>query len=170
MRRVATLVSFLAVAAIALSQGGATTQATTEKKDEPQKAKLWICENTDDDWNPIKPAKYIEKEKVYEWPAGKKFDVLIKNNGKPFGVTFLGIIIHEQGADGKDTGFFDEWMTDTLDDKKTTMWATVGGLGKSDTLKPGRYSIYIIDWTKRQVNFHPGDFKDYFAKITVVIK
>lgn len=133
-------------------------------------AKMWICDNTDDDWNPIGPAKYNEKEKVYEWTAGKNFDVMIKNNGKPFGTLFLGIIVHTQGEDGKDTGFIDEWMSDQLDEKKATMWATVGHLPDGKWIKPGRYTIYVIDWYKRQTNEHPGNFKEYFSKVTLVVK
>jgi len=132
-------------------------------------AKLWVCETVDDNWMPV-GAKYNEKEKVFEWTAGKNFDVLIKNNSKPFGTTFLGIIVHTQGADGKDTGFVDEWQSDQLNDKESTMWCTVGGLPNASWIKPGRYTIYIIDWYKRQVNEHPGNFKEYFSKITLVVK
>lgn len=131
-------------------------------------AKFWICETVNDDWEPV-GAKWNEKEKVFEWPAGKNFDVLIKNNGKPFGASFLGIIVHKQGADGKDIEFVDEWMSDPLGEK-STMWATVGGLPSASWIKPGRYTIYMIAWGNRQVNDHPGNFKEYFSKVTLVVK
>lgn len=132
-------------------------------------AKLWICQTVDDDWKPV-GARYNEKEKVFEWDAEKNFDVLVKNNSKPFGTAFLGIIVHKQGADGKDTDFVDEWQSEQLDENKATMWCTVGGLPSSSWIKPGRYTVYIIDWYKRQTNEHPGNFKEYFAKVTLVVK
>lgn len=161
--------SLFAAGFLALAVGQAASTAAQEKKEEKPQAKFWICETVNDDWQPVGAAKYNEKEKVYEWPAGKNFDVLIKNNGKPFGASFLGIIVHTQGADGKDNGFINEWMSDPLDDK-STMWCTVGGLPDKSWIKPGRYTIYMIRWGDRQPTEHIGNFKEYFSKITLVVK
>lgn len=130
-------------------------------------SKVWICRDTDDKWNALDPATY--KDGAYHWPANKTFNVMVKNNGKAFGVNFLGFVIHKQGPDGKDTDFVNECQTDQISDK-STMWATVTGLPGMTSLPAGTYTMYVIDWGKRQVNFHSGNLTEYFAKITLVIK
>jgi hypothetical protein len=162
VRTITTLFALFALIGAAGSQGTAQTE---EKKT----AKFSICESVDDDWKAV-GEKWNEKEKVFEWTAGKNFNIMIKNNGKTFGVSFLGIIIHTQGADGKDNGFVDEFQSDPIDDQKSTMWATTEGMPKSEWIKPGRYTIYIIRWDKREPLEHNGNFKEYFSKATLVVK
>lgn len=130
-------------------------------------AKVWICQDTDDKWNALDPAPV--KDNVYTWPANKTFNVMVKNNGKAFGTSFLGFVVHKQGPDGKDTDFVNEVQTDMLQ-SGNTMWASVTGLPGMTSLPAGTYTLYVIDWGKRQINMHPGNFTEYFAKITLHIK
>lgn len=132
-------------------------------------AKFWVCQTVDDDWKAVGATGDVAKGE-FTWPANKPFEVLVTNNSVPFGVSFLGFIIHKQGADGKDTDFVQEWQTDMLDEKKTTKWCTVGSFPGFSGLDPGAYSIYVIDWTKRQPTYHSGNFTEYFAKIKLVVK
>lgn len=130
-------------------------------------SKVWICRDTDDKWNALDAAPV--KDNVYTWPANKTFNVMVKNNGKAFGVSFLGFVIHKQGPDGKDTDFVNECQTDMLQ-SGNTMWASVTGLPGMTSLPAGTYTMYVIDWGKRQINMHPGNLTEYFAKITLNIK
>jgi hypothetical protein len=132
-------------------------------------AQFWVCGKVDDDWNPVDPAGDAATGR-FNLRAGQPFEILIKN-GNPFGTLFLGIVIHKQGPDGKDTDFVDEFQTDQLNEQTTTKWATEGGLpGNLRTLSAGTYTIYVINWYKRQVNYHPGNFTDYYSKATVVVR
>lgn len=119
---------------------------------------LTVCKDTDDDWKPIGAST--------TWKAGESFNILVTNGGKPFGSTFLGIVIHKQGPDGQDTDFVDERQTDTIGEK-SNKYATVGGLM---SLPAGVYTIYVIDWYKREINVHNGNFKEYFARTTLTVK
>lgn len=132
---------------------------------------LWICESTDDDWKPVGATgdpTTKDKEHIFTWPADKGFNILVKNKAKvPFGTLFLGIVIHNQGADGKDIGFVNEWQSDQLEENKATMWATVEPL---TNLKAGRYTVYVIDWYTREATEHNGNLKQYYAKVTLIVK
>lgn len=132
-------------------------------------AKLWICDKVDDDWKPVGAIGDVDKG-TFSWPANKSFNVLVKNNSKLFGVSFLGIVIHKQGNDGKDASFITEFQTEMLDEKKATMWCTVEGLPNMTGLDAGVYSIYVISWDKRQPLEHTGNLTEYFAKITLTVK
>jgi len=35
---------------------------------------------------------------------------------------------------------------------------------------PACYSVYIIDWRKREVSEHNGNLTEYFAKMTLTVK
>jgi hypothetical protein len=131
-------------------------------------AKVWICKDTDDNWNAIEPGGSPEKG-VFNWQANRTFNVMVKNNGKPFNVSFLGFVLHKQGPDGKDTDFVNECQTDQLQDK-STMWASTSGLPSMSSLPAGTYTLYVIDWSKRQINFHSGNLTEYFAKVTIIVK
>jgi hypothetical protein len=119
---------------------------------------LTVCKDTDDDWKPIGAST--------TWKAGESFNILLTNGGKPFGTLFLGIVIHKQGSDGKDTDFVDERQTEQLGEK-SNKYATVGGLM---SLPPGVYTIYVINWYNREINVHNGNFKEYYAKTTLTVK
>ncbi|MES1227665.1 MAG: hypothetical protein ABUL72_03285 [Armatimonadota bacterium] len=133
------------------------------------KAEFWVCKTVNDDWMPVE-FHGNQKDKVFTWAPNTPFEVLIKNNKVPFGVSFLGIVIHKQGDDGKDVDFVNEFMTEELDEKKATMWCTVGGLPNMNGLPVGKYTIYMIDWANREVNFHNGNLKKYFSKATLIVK
>lgn len=166
------MTALLAALALLSPQGGAPTVAAPAAQEEKKYAKLIICESVDDDWKPVGAAKVVGEAKnlEFEWPADKKYNILIDNRPNIFAANFLGIILHKQGADGKDTDFIDEFMTDQLDEKVAKMWCTVDGLPNHSRLAAGRYTIYVIRWDKRQVNYHPGNFTDYYARITLHVK
>lgn len=138
--------------------------------EEPGKARVWICADTNDDWNPVgatgDPEKHEKgKPPVFTWKAGKQFNVLIKNpKGVKFG-GYLGFVVHKQNADLTDGDFVDEKLIESSDD--STMWASTEGIFK---LEAGVYNIWIIHWGDRDVNYHSGNFKKYLAKVTLKVE
>jgi hypothetical protein len=130
---------------------------------------LWICKEVNDDWLPVgSTADAKTGNRLFTWKADEGFNILIKNKPKtPFGTLFLGIIIHKQGEDGKDFGFVNEYQSEQLEENVASMWCTVQ---PPTSLPAGRYTLYIIDWYTREPTEHNGNLKQYFAKITIVVK
>ena len=130
---------------------------TAPVKDEPaKKGKVSVCKEIDDDW------KCVGESAV--WPANTYFNVNFENP-VPVGVDFIGIVIHKQGADGKDTAFVNEFQQQI--GSQYRKYATVGN---SFSLPAGTYSIYIISWGNRESLVHNGNFTEYFAKTTLTVK
>jgi len=118
--------------------------------------KVWICKSVDDNWNCVGDSN--------QWKANAGFDVLFKNPA-PVGVDFIGIIFYQQGADGKDVKFINEFQQNIGD--KNRKYATVGDELK---LPAGIYSVYIIPWGKRETMVHNGNLTEYFAKTTMAVR
>jgi hypothetical protein len=121
-------------------------------------AALTVCESVDGNWKAVGAAT--------TWPAGKSFNVLLVAD-KPFRVSFIGFVIHKQDDKGTDVAFIDEWQQTIGEPEKFRMYATEGGM---TSLKPGKYSIYAIDWAKREVGEHRGNLTDAFAKVTLTVE
>jgi len=144
---------FIALASFAntgLAQGPAKTKAGL--------AQLTVCRDVDDNWNPVGPSD--------TWPANKTFNVLLISP-TPFKADFIGFIIFKQGPDGKDVEFVNEWQQTVENAEKARKYCTTEGL---TSLPTGKYTLYAIDWTKREVSEHNGNLTDYFAKITLTVK
>jgi len=118
--------------------------------------KVWICKSVDDNWNCVGGAN--------EWKANTGFDVLFKNPA-PVGVDFIGIIFYQQGPDGKDVKFINEYQQNIGD--KNRFYATGGN---EISLPAGTYSVYVIAWGKRETMMHNGNLTEYFAKMTLTVK
>lgn len=130
--------------------------ASAQVKPNGKAGKVVVCKEIDDDWKCVGESA--------EWAANTSFDVLFENP-TPVGVDFIGIVIHKQGADGKDADFINEYEQQM--DPKYRKYATVGG---NFSLPAGTYSIYIISWGNRETLVHNGNFKDYFARTTLTVK
>lgn len=130
--------------------------ARSARNDAAAKGKVSVCKEIDDNWNCVGESN--------TWPANQYFNVNFFNP-TPVGVTFIGIVIHKQGADGKDVDFINEYQQNMGETNRK--YATVGDNFK---LPPGKYSIYIIAWGKRETLTHNGNFTEYFAKTTLTVK
>jgi len=115
-----------------------------------------ICKEVDDNWKCVGQSD--------TWLANTPYNVLFVNS-VPVGVSFIGIIIHKQGPDGKDVEFINEYQQDMGETNRK--YATVGDELK---LPAGKYSIYIIRWDKRETLTHIGNFAEYLAKTTLTVK
>lgn len=161
-----TQLCFLAAALMA----PAALNQTPPKPFESGKAKLWICADTDDNWNPVGATgdpdkKEKDKPAVFTWPAGKPFNFLLKNpKGVGFG-GYLGLVVHRQKPDLTDGDHVEERLIET--DDKSTMYASTNGVIK---LEAGTYNVWIIPWDARDVNFKSGNFKRYLARVTLQVK
>ena len=118
--------------------------------------KVSICKEIDDNWKCVGASN--------EWKANTPFNVLFENP-TPSGVDFVGIVFHQQGADGKDVEFVNDYQQNIgLENRK---YATTGD---SLSLPAGVYSVYIIAWGKRETMEHRGNLTEYFAKTTLTVK
>ena len=115
-----------------------------------------ICKEIDDDWKCVGQAS--------QWAANAPFNVLFENPA-PVGVDFIGIVIHRQGADGKDVDFVNEYQQNIGETNRK--YATVGDELK---LPAGTYTVYIIAWGKRELLEHRGNLTEYFAKTVLTVK
>jgi hypothetical protein len=118
--------------------------------------KVTVCKEIDDNWKCVGAAN--------EWPANSPFNVLFENP-TPSGVDFIGIIVHQQGPDGKDVEFINEYQQNIGEQNRK--YATVGD---NFRLPAGVYSVYIIAWGKRETMEHRGNLTEYFAKTTLTVK
>jgi hypothetical protein len=118
--------------------------------------KVSVCKEIDDDWKCVGQSN--------QWPANTPFNVLFENP-TPSGVDFIGIVIHKQGADGKDVEFINEYQQQIGETNRK--YATVGD---NFRLPAGTYSIYIIAWGKRELLVHNGNLTEIFGKTTLTVK
>lgn len=118
--------------------------------------KVSICKEIDDSWKCVGQSS--------QWGANAPFNVLFENP-TPVGADFIGIIFYQQGADGKDVKFINEFQQNI--GEKNRKYATVGDELK---LPAGVYSVYIIPWGKRETMMKNGNLTEYFAKMTLTVK
>jgi hypothetical protein len=118
--------------------------------------KVSICKTVDDSWNCVGESN--------SWKANEGFDVLFKNP-TPVGVDFIGIIFYQQGPDGKDVKFINEYQQNIGD--KNRFYATTNNELK---LPAGVYSVYVIAWGKRETMMKNGNLTEHFAKMTLTVK
>jgi hypothetical protein len=117
--------------------------------------KVTICDHIDDDWKCVGA--------LSPWPADKPFNILLEIP-KAIDIDFIGFVIHKRDEKGVDTDFVDEFMLTIQGNAR--LFATTEGM----RLPPGRYTIYGIKWGDRQVNYHPGNFKEYLGKTELIVK
>ena len=118
--------------------------------------KVSICKEIDDNWKCVGESN--------QWAANTPFNVLFENPAR-VGIDFIGIVIHKQGADGKDVSFVNEYQQNIGEQNRK--YATVGDQLR---LPAGVYSVYIIAWGKRELLEHRGNLTEYFAKTTLTVK
>ena len=118
--------------------------------------KVEICKEVDDNWKCVEASN--------QWKANTPFNVFFENPVAAR-LDFIGIVFHKQGADGKDIEFVNEYQQNIGSENRK--YATVGDQLR---LPPGVYSVYIIDWRKREVSEHRGNLTEYFAKMTLTVK
>ncbi len=118
-------------------------------------ARVAICKEIDDDWKCSGESN--------QWLANIPFNILFENP-TPIGVDFIGIVIYKQGANGRDVEFVSEYQQNI--GKKNRKYATLGDQLK---LPLGKYSVYIIDWGKRELHGHRGNLTDCFAKTVLTV-
>ena len=117
-------------------------------------AKLMICSTVDDN------GKCVNESTT--WAANQPFNMYVKLAAPSPGQLFVGYMIHKQNPDGTDGAYVDEILQGQLA-AKTGKWATTNG----NRLPAGTYTIYAIDW---QTKVTTGNYKQYFAKTTLVVK
>lgn len=118
--------------------------------------KVSICTEIDDNWKCVGASN--------QWAPNQPFNVLFENP-TPSGVDFIGIVFYQQGADGEDVKFINEYQQNIGETNRK--YATVGDQLR---LPAGVYSVYIIAWGKRETMMKNGNLTEYFAKTTLTVK
>ena len=114
--------------------------------------KLMICSEIDDNWKCVNEAA--------TWDSQKPFNFYVR---LPEVITgqVAGWAVFKQNADGTDGNMEYDLLQGTQGRAK--YWATTNG----NYLKPGIYTIYSIAWPNRSSS---GNFKEYFAKMTLAVR
>lgn len=133
--------------------------ALGQAKPAPPKAdegKVSVCKEIDDNWKCVGEST--------DWGANQRFNVLFLKT-TPMTGEFIGIIFHKQLPDGKDGDFLYEFQQNMGSGNRK--FATTEA---PFYLPAGKYTIYIVQWDKRDSLYHKGNFNDYFAKMTLTVK
>jgi hypothetical protein len=146
---------FLLLATFALGSTELIGQAKPAAA-KPGDGKVSVCKEIDDDWKCVGEST--------EWGANQKFNVLFINP-TPMTGEFIGIIFHKQLPDGKDGDFLYEFQQNIGSGNRK--YATTEA---PFYLPAGKYTIYIVQWDKRDSLYHKGNFTDYYAKTTLTVK
>lgn len=129
----------------------------------PQHATLTVCENTDDDVNPINPKSTVKVGEgvVYQIAFDEKYRINKETEPDQF---FIYWEVYKMDDEGKDVSVYAE----------KTM--TVNSLYKRYAIvepqyfnEPGKYRIYAIPQGMTDVNFKNGNYKNYFAKTEIEV-
>lgn len=162
MRRSSTKLAHLVLSSMLLLVGLMICVVNVQAQDKAaqgnaaaQTGKLTICDHIDDDWKCVGA--------VSPWPADKPFNILLEMP-QAIDIISVGFVIHKRDEKGVDTDFVDEW--ELMIQGKARLFATTEGM----RLPAGRYTVYGIYWTKRQLNMHPGNFTDYLGKAELIVK
>lgn len=115
-----------------------------------------VCKEIDDDWKCVGESP--------EWKANERFNVLFLNP-TPIKFTFIGIIFHKQLPDGTDGDHLYEFQQNMGEGNRK--YATTES---PFYLPAGTYTIYIVQWDKRDALYKKGNFKDPLAKMTLKVK
>jgi len=114
--------------------------------------KLMICSEIDDNWKCVNEAT--------TWDSKKPFNLYVRLPQAISGLV-AGWAIFKQNADGTDGNMEYDLLQGTQG--RAAYWATTNG----NYLKPGKYTVYSIAWPNRTSS---GNFKEYFAKMTLTVR
>ena len=115
-----------------------------------QSGTVTFCQSIDDQWNPVKPTDSAAQNSPL---------CFLTKLRDPVKADSLGWIIHKVGEDGADLSFVTELQMGSRPDAR---WLC--------TTEPyvfteaGHYRVYLVDWKKRQINVHKGNYTDCIAK------
>lgn len=123
---------------------------------EPERGTISVCKEVDDDWKCVGGSD--------TWGADQRFNVLFLKP-TPMMTTFIGIIFHRQLPDGTDGDHLYEFQQNMGEGNRK--YATTEA---PFYLPAGTYTIYILQWDKRDTLYKKGNYKDYFAKTTLKVK
>lgn len=115
-----------------------------------------VCKEIDDNWKCVGEAD--------TWGVNQRFNVLFLHP-TPIKFTFVGIIFHKQLPDGTDADHLYEFQQNMGEGNRK--YATTEA---PFYLPAGTYTIYILQWDKRDSLYKKGNYKDYLAKMTLKVK
>lgn len=128
------------------------------------KATLTVCENTDNEVNPINPKTTIKvgEPVVYQIAFTNPYKLKDETESEQF---FIAWEVYKLDENGKDS------------ENITELQMTTGSLYRRYAIeefqtfsKPGKYRVYALPWEMRDINFKGGGYDKYFgmAEIEVI--
>lgn len=152
-----TLYLFIAILAMLVF-----SHTSYSQKSVPQ-GTLTVCENTDDDVNPINPKTVIKvgEPVVYQIAFTNPYTIKDEKESDQF---FIAWEVYKMDDDGKDIENF------------TELQMTAGSLYRRYAItefqtfyKPGKYRVYALPWEMRDINYKNGNYKKYFGKTEIEV-
>lgn len=126
-------------------------------------ATLTVCENTDDDVNPINPKTTVKVNEgvVYQIAFDEKYKI---NNEKEPEQFFIYWEVYKMDDNGKDESIFSE-MTMTVN----SLYKRYAIVEPQYFRSPGKYRVYAIPQGMQDANYKNGNYQKYFAKTEIEV-
>lgn len=127
------------------------------------KAVLTVCENTDDNVNPVNPKTSIKvgDKVVYQISFDKPYKLGDETESQQF---FIAWEVYRIDDGGKDV----ENVTE-LSMRTGSLFRRYGIEEFQTFSKPGKYRVYALPWEMRDINFKNGNYKNYFGAAEIEV-
>lgn len=127
------------------------------------KAVLTVCENTDDDANPVNPKTTVKagEQVIFQISFPVKYKISKESEPAQFIIAWEVFKMNDEGQDEKNITEL-RMMANSLYRKYA--------ISEFQTFpSPGKYRVYALPWEMRDVNYKTGNYKDYFGKAEIEV-
>ncbi|MBL8007499.1 MAG: hypothetical protein JNJ56_08210 [Ignavibacteria bacterium] len=127
------------------------------------KAVLTVCENTDEDSNPINPRTTLKvgEHVVFQISFPEKYKISREKEPAQFIIAWEVFKVNDEGQDEKNVTDL-RMIANSLFRKYAT--------AEFQTFSyPGKYRVYALPWEMRDDNYKTGNYKDYFGKTEIEV-
>lgn len=127
------------------------------------KAVLTVCENTDDDSNPINPRTTVKvgEKVVFQISFPEKYKISKEKEPAQFFIAWEVYTINDEGQDEKNISEL-QMIANSLYRRYA--------IAEFQTFSyPGKYRVYALPWEMREDNYKTGNYKDYFGKAEIEV-
>ncbi|MDZ4713553.1 MAG: hypothetical protein SGI89_14685 [bacterium] len=127
------------------------------------KAVLTVCENTDDNVNPVNPKTTVKvgEKIVYQISFDKPYKLKDETEPQQF---FIAWEVYRMDDEGKDVEHISELSMTT-----GSLFRRYGIEEFQTFPKPGKYRVYALPWDMRDINVKSGNYKNYFGAAEIEV-